>query len=71
MAWNGITSIGCPQGEGRVRPMRWFKTTGGASNFCQGHTLLRNLGRGFSSLTTKVPARLRLASAWSVLATNL
>ncbi len=54
--------------KGRVRPMRWFKTTGGASNFSRGHTLIRNLGRGCSALTANVPTRLRLATAWSALA---
>jgi transposase, IS6 family len=57
--------------KGRLRPMRWFKTPGGASNFCHGHTLIRNLRCGFSSLTAQVPARLRLATAWSALAANL
>ncbi len=57
--------------KGRVRPMRWFKTVGGASNFCHGHTLIRNLGRGFSSLTAAVLPRQRLATAWSILAASL
>jgi transposase-like protein len=56
---------------GRVRPMRWFKTTGSARTFCRGHALIRNLGRGFSSHTAKVAPRLRLACAWSALATRL
>jgi transposase-like protein len=50
--------------KGRVRPMRRFKQGASASNFCQGHSLIRNLGRGFSSLTVNVPPRLRLATAW-------
>jgi hypothetical protein len=37
--------------NGRVQPMRRFKTTGGASRFCQGHALIRNRGRGHASLT--------------------
>ncbi len=49
--------------KGRVRPMRRFKTTEGASNFCQGHALIRNLGRGHSSLTVGVAPRVRLATA--------
>ncbi len=57
--------------KGRIRPMRWFKTTGGASNFSRGHTLIRNLGRGCSALTAGVPARLRLATAWSALTASL
>jgi transposase-like protein len=57
--------------KGRIRSMRWFKTVDGASNFSQGHTLIRNLGHGCSSLTAKVSARLRLATAWSVLAATL
>jgi IS6 family transposase len=57
--------------KGSVQPMRRFKTTGGASTFCHGHTLIRNLGRGFSSLTTGVVPRLRLATAWSTLGATL
>ncbi len=57
--------------KGRIRPMRRFKTTGGASNFSRGHTLIRNLGRGCSVLTEEVPPRQRLATAWSVLAAAL
>ncbi len=62
---------GCPVGEGRVRPMRRFKTGIGASMFCRGHAMIRNLGRGFSSLTTGVAPRVRLATAWSALAATL
>ncbi len=57
--------------KGRVQPMRWFKTTGGASNFCQGHIVIRNLGRGSSQLTEEVPPRQRLATAWSALVATL
>ncbi len=57
--------------KGRICPMRWFKTMGGASNFCPGHALIRNLRCGFSSLTSPVPTRLRLATAWAALATTL
>jgi transposase-like protein len=57
--------------KGRVRSMRSFKTVDAASNFCRGHTLIRNLGCGFSSLTAPVPPRQRLATAWWVLATML
>ena len=57
--------------KGRIRPMRRFKTTGSASTLCRGHALIRNLGRGFSSHTAKVAPRLRLARAWSALATLL
>ena len=57
--------------KGRVQSMRRFKTTDGASTFCQGHTLIRNLGCGFSSLTAAVVPRLRLATAWSILAASL
>ncbi len=57
--------------KGRVRPMRRFKTGSGAHTFCQGHALIRNLGRGFSSLTDEVPPRLRLATAWAALAATL
>jgi transposase-like protein len=53
--------------KGRIRPTRRFKTTGGASNFSRGHTLIRNLGRGCSVLAASVPARLRLATAWFIL----
>ncbi len=57
--------------KGRVRPMRRFKECDSAANFCRGHTLIRNLIGGFSNLTAGVPHRLRLASAWTVLATIL
>ncbi len=57
--------------KGRLRPMRWFKTRGGASNFCRGHALIRNLRQGFSSLTVTVASPLRLASAWCALAATL
>jgi transposase-like protein len=57
--------------KGRLRPMRRFKTVGGASNFCRGHTLIRNLRGGFSALTASVSVQLRLATAWSVLAAQL
>ncbi len=53
--------------KGRVRPMRRFKATANASTFCRGHTLIRNLGCGFSQLTTGVAPRLRLATAWATL----
>ena len=39
--------------------------------FCWGHALIRNLGRGYSALAAGVPARLRLATAWTVLAAAL
>jgi transposase-like protein len=57
--------------KGRIRPMHWFKTVGGASTFSRGHALIRNLRCGFSSLTAKVPMGLRLATAWSALAATL
>lgn len=57
--------------KGRIRPMRWFKTVSGANNFGRGHTSIRNLRCGFSSLTAKVPVHLRLATAWSALTTTL
>jgi transposase-like protein len=54
--------------KGRIRPMRSFKTFGGASNFSRGHALIRNLECGFSALARSAPARLRLAAAWTALA---
>lgn len=57
--------------KGRVRPMRSFKTLGGASNFCRGHALIRNLRQDFSSLTATIAAPLRLAAAWSALTATL
>ena len=51
--------------------MRGFKTAGSARTFSHGHALIRNLHGGFSSLTAKAPSRLRLATAWSVLAAVL
>ncbi len=47
--------------------MHRFKTVGGANTFYRGHTLIRNLGCGFSALTAAVPPRLRLATAWAAL----
>ena len=49
--------------------MRYFKRLARADTFCRGHALIRNLGRGFSDLTANVSPRLRLATAWTVLAT--
>ena len=57
--------------KGRTRPMRGFKTVGGASNFSRGHALIQNLRRGFSSLTAAIPLHQRLATAWPVLAATL
>jgi transposase-like protein len=57
--------------KGRVRPMRRFSQTASASNFCRGHTLIRNLMCGHSTLTTTLPVRQRLAVAWATLATTL
>ncbi len=54
--------------KGRARPMRRFKQTATAGGVCQGHALIRNLRQGFSDLTAGVSPRLRLATAWSVLA---
>ncbi len=44
--------------KGRVQPLRWFNSPGDASNFCQGHLVIQNLGRGFSQLTEEVPPRI-------------
>ena len=57
--------------KGRVRPMRRFKRAATASTFCRGHALVRNLRQGFSPLTAAVPPRLRLATAWPLLAASL
>ncbi len=57
--------------KGRMRLMRRFKIMASTSNFCRGHTLIHNLGRGFSALTTAVSPRLRLATAWSTLTASL
>jgi transposase-like protein len=57
--------------KGRIRPMRRFKTVDGASNFSQGHALIRNLRGGFSALTASVSIHRRLATAWARLAANL
>ena len=54
--------------KGRVRPMRRFKATHTAGTFYRGHALIRNLGRGFSALAAGATPRLRLATAWTVLA---
>ncbi len=57
--------------KGRIRPMRRFKTTGGASNFCGGHALIGNLACGHALLAAEAAPRLRLATAWSALAATL
>ncbi len=57
--------------KGRVRPMRRFKQSFSAANFCRGHAVIRNLACGFSTLTVAVPPRLRLATAWTALALAL
>jgi transposase-like protein len=54
--------------KGRVRPMRQFKRVVRADTLCRGHALIRNLRQGLSDLTAGVSARLRLATAWTVLA---
>jgi len=51
--------------------MRRFTPTATAGMFCQGHALIRNLGQGFLDLTDSVSPRLRLATAWPVLALAL
>jgi transposase, IS6 family len=57
--------------KGRVRPMRRFKLTATANTFCRGHALIQNLGRGCTRLGAGAAPRLRLASAWTALATML
>jgi transposase-like protein len=57
--------------NGRIRPMRSFKTVGGASTFSRGHAVVRNLRRGFSTLTAAVAVPLRLVTAWTALAATL
>ncbi len=57
--------------KGWVRPMRGFKQVVSAANFCRGHALIRNLTRGFLTLTAGVSHQLRLANAWTVLTTTL
>jgi hypothetical protein len=51
--------------------MRHFKQLARADTFCRGHALIRNLGQGFSDLTTDASPRLRLATAWTVLAATI
>jgi hypothetical protein len=51
--------------------MRHFKQLLRADTFCRGHALIRNLRQGFSDLTAGVSPRLRLATAWTVLAADL
>ena len=57
--------------KGRGRPVRRFKRAGTASTVCRGHALVRNLLHGFSPLTAAVLPRLRLATAWPLLAASL
>ncbi len=51
--------------KGRLRPLRRFQHVASASNFCRGHTVIRHLARGHATLTRELPARLRLAVAWT------
>jgi hypothetical protein len=50
--------------------MRHFKQLARAETVCRGHALIRNLRWGFSELTAGVFPRLRLATAWMVLAST-
>ncbi len=58
--------------KGRLRPMRGFKTLGGARVLCAGHAFLRNLRGGFYDFGRPVdaaaaPARPPLVQAWDAL----
>jgi hypothetical protein len=55
----------------RLYPMRGFKRGGAADTLARGHALVRNLRQGFSTLTVSVPPRLRLSTAWPLLAQAL
>ncbi len=55
----------------RLRPMRGFKGLASADIVTRGHALVRNLRNGFSTLTARVPPRLRLMAAWSQLAQSI
>ncbi len=57
--------------KGRVRSMRHSKQIASANNFCQGHTLIRNLARGHSALTATIQPRQRLVRAWAALTATL
>ena len=57
--------------KGRIRPMRSFKPVDSASTFSRGHAVVRNLRRGFSTLTAAVAVPLRLVTAWTALAATL
>jgi transposase-like protein len=52
----------------RLRPMRGFKQLAAADVFTRGHAFVQNLRHGFSALAAHLPQRLRLATAWPVLA---
>ena len=57
--------------KGRLRSMRCLKSFVSASTFCRGHVLVRNLACGHSLLGRKGAPRLRLSTAWNVLAATL
>jgi hypothetical protein len=48
--------------------MRGFKRLASTDTFSRGHALMQNLRKGFSTLTTTVPRRLRFLEAWPQLA---
>ncbi len=64
MGWNGTTGIS----KQRLRPMRGFKRLASADTLTRGHALVQNLRHGFSRLTATIARKLRLATAWPVLA---
>ena len=62
--------------KGRLRPLRGFKTLGGARVLCRGHAFLRNLRGGFYDLgrlndaETLVP-QAPVVQAWAALTSQL
>jgi IS6 family transposase len=55
----------------RIRPMRGLRTDRTAQTVIAGHAFVQNLRRGHYEITTETPARLRLAAAFTELATAI
>jgi IS6 family transposase len=53
----------------RLRPMRGLRTDRTAQTVIAGHAFIQNLRRGHYEIATETPARLRLATAFTELAT--
>jgi IS6 family transposase len=55
----------------RLRPMRGLRTDRTAQTVIAGHAFVQNLRRGHYEIATDTPPRLRLAAAFTELATAI